>query len=521
MPTYAGYQSREGKDRVNYTEAFQKLGQQVEGAINTRRDERASFDASTNEAVSTIVAPEIKTNQSMQDVALIGANGARDLTYDLSERAKRGEITQAEFVRIKQKISDSWTDVANFASGFDQRNMAAMQAQADGTGTGWALWKNQDMSTIADISDSVLEWDDEGNLSIVKYDKDGNVARSIPSNGLRQPANTLDIPRFDIDERGAEFTSTWKDWMTVTKGPRGESMTITDARKNPLYKRAMDATIKGILPNDQSVAVALVDNGAMSPLYYEDNDGDKIPDGITYVGDMQYRFYRTDAEFNEVIEERMETLKSEAEQFDTDGTWDEDKAREELESLMIKSYMNDAGVLTMELTEGQRNAAAGNVRSKLEMQLGHKEAYKSPWKNTVGGGGKPKDDDTNVPFTNLYGTVHEAWLNSDASTLSSLTGDDTFFKWVEGGLQAYTNPRMEFSRDAGKEVRTGDPLGQPIEDVRNLSSYFLGETDAKGQGDAYDKWLAARKEYLGLNKQRKQAQEEAGNTNETFNPNEY
>jgi len=505
MPTYYGYQSRQGEDRVDYVDAFETFGTKVQDAITTRDREREAFSEQEYQASAAVENIEINSDQSFQDGVLKWADSAREQIYDWSKKAKNGEITQSEYKRRLNAISDTWTSTANFAKTFDERNQRALtrqQPNEDGVIEGSSLEAdiNQRMSAYGYVGDAEMVWGENGVGALVKRDENGDIYETINANRLNQPGNMMDIPRFSITTETKSFTDTWKEWMTYESGLRGASTTITDVRKNPEYIRGRETAVRSMLSSDNKVVGVLTDNGAMSPQYYEDANGDGEPDGVSYVGSIGYDFYGNESEKIEKVDQKVSELKKEADFLGR--TFNEKEVRSEVESMMIQQQIDPrTGIITPILTPEQRHAAESNARTTIEMQLGHKVVGKERWKpSSSGGGGGGKKNNIPSSVDDLYNQARKAFdLSKDdpdrsAAILSNLTGDDYFFKWEEGGLQAYKTKAV-MDDETGKIENKGIPMPGKIENTLDLHSYFMGETDAKGQAPAFSEWKRAREKW--------------------------
>ena len=68
-----------------------------------------------------------------------------------------------------------------------------------------------------------------------------------------------------------------------------------------------------------------------------------------------------------------------------------------------------------------------------------------------------------------------------------MAGPGTNFKWVKGGLQAYTIQTVPKYNDIGERVGTETMEvedGPPIKNLKYMDSYFYGQSESKGQDDA-------------------------------------
>ena len=336
----------------------------------------------------------------------------------------------------------------------------------------------------ADLAGSEVYFDPKtGKAFLTKVDKDGKIISQTDVRQANNPGNMIDN-RLNLGSAVKNGTKNWEDWTIATTGSLGKGTTETDQRLNLLnFTKSKNALINSILSNDRAIAGVLKDNT-----------------------DDNYQFYITDEERDSNVEKQLETQRLDYNEAGVD--FDAETIRAEIEARMIKTVKDATGVYQPELTEKQVQMAKDIVGTEIEMQTGHKETKtggRAPKSRTSSGG--KGDGNGSGDAGDFYGKLRNAWDNSkkdpraSAATLSALSGDGTVFKWVNGGLQPskaiqvdvmVDDPRGPGKIKSGKTKTEYVALAPPVKNLDDLSSYFFGETDAKGQGNAYEQMQAEK-----------------------------
>ena len=82
--------------RIDWMGLTTKLGEDIQYAVDTRKRERAAFDEQATTTEQEISQYEGGQNQKFSELVFNGVDKGRDLIYDWTSKAKRGEMTRAE-----------------------------------------------------------------------------------------------------------------------------------------------------------------------------------------------------------------------------------------------------------------------------------------------------------------------------------------------------------------------------------------------------------------------------------------
>ena len=480
MSEYLGYVERDSPNVVDWNSLSGQINEKLKTAINTRSNERDAFAQTRKRNEDAINSYELGQNQRMNNLVLDFANEGRSLMYEWNKAADRGEMTRAEYNLRQNNLKDYQSSLANSAKTFDERSMKTLERQqpdenGNTAGSGFELWNNRDYSEIANLKNKKTYINPEtGVVYLAEYDEAGNIISQRDVREMNNPGNMMDN-RVNVSAAVQNGTKNWKDWTTFTEIGQGGTRTITDARANLAFEDAKNRLIGSVLANARSQASVLVDN----------SDGD-------------YEFYASEKERDSKIELALDNARAVAKEAGL--VLDEDMFREEKMKTMILAERDETGVVQPIITPEQLKAARGYVSDEIEMQIGRSEKGTSKSTPKYYSGGVVTT--TTTGDGDLYPTLIKAWKTGGAdgaATLSAKTGDDTYFKWEKGGLQTYKYKVVEIKDDkgdgTGQYKNIGVKMGYPIKNIMDLSSYFYGETDAKGQGNAEAQMKAERERY--------------------------
>ena len=468
---------------INWAEQMSGLGDKIEDAIGTRGREREAFEDVRVENEAIIDEYEAGSVQDFNNLIFNGADSAKEKFYEWNKAASNGEMTQAEYKRRTNTLMSSWTDFSKNAAGYDERNLAMIERQNKKEGSSFERQMNMYAAEDANLKGKEVFWSDSGKGFYVTKDEQGNIIDQEDMHQSQNPGNMIDN-RIKLGEEVKVRTANWKDWTQVTKGINGESATVTNQRLHTEFVTAKNAAISSILVDDRAVVGVLTDNT-----------------------DEKYEFYRTEDDKKAKVTAQLETLRRNYSEAGTMDLFNEAEAKSEIEGRMIEMVKDGQGIYQPVPTEGQKDAAWEIAGDEIEMQTGYKEAstkgYIPRSSTSSGDKGGNKGGDAG----DFYGKLRNAWDNSkkdpraSAATLSALSGDGTVFKWVAGGLQPskatqvdimIDNPRGPGKIPSGKTKTEYVALAPPVNNLDDLSSYFFGETDAKGQGNAYEQMQAEK-----------------------------
>ena len=482
MPVYAGYVKRETPG-TDWSGLIGDLGEKVQHAIDRPKRDRAARLSilEKNEAILNEV--ERGSDPTMRKVITDGVNNTVTQLYDWKKQADAGNMSRAEYNSKFNTVMSGYKAFSKASKGYVSQIEASSAREKPDPKTGFVLASPKEMymnkynAGLADLKNtSIVTNSSSGKIYLAVKDEQGNILSQKESESLLQYGN-LTSDSFDLNGFLDVQTKGIKTWTIETPGKRGGSTTVEAASLNEEnYIKVKNATIRGATNDINNAATILKNYGEGYDFYVETKDN---------------------TELNSILDETVENARLDAEEAGLE--FDADKVRQEKFEKMIKLSPDGTGVMQPNITDKQHQASKDIVAAGFEMRMGRKETSiaERAAKTSGGDGGGTELEKGNVG--GFYGELEDAWLmkNADgAAILSAKTGDDTVFKWVTGGLQPMKAIQVKtWDKENAKYFQKTEyvPVGEPVKNVLNLSSYFYSETDGKGQGTADSQMKAERK----------------------------
>lgn len=362
--------------RIDWMGLTTKLGEDIQYAVDTRKRERTAFDEQAQTTNEEIGKYEGGQNQKFSELVFNGVDKGRDLIYDWTSAAKRGEITRAELKLRMNNLSEGLSGFAKSAKDFDARMVEIMNRQNSGESGKLESYKNQRFAEMASLKNSEFYTDPStGKGFMVKYDDEGNIISKQDANRVNNPGNILGL-KVDVSKEIAGIVDLWKDVSIETPGARGSSTTETSKKLHEEFTKSKLAVMQSVLANENAIFSVLADNSA-------DN----------------YEAYTTNSEKELMLEQRIASGMKLAEMNNTE--FDADGYRVEQEKLLIKLEEDETGVLQPKLTPEQIKIAGDTVSDAIDMQVGYKKsviAQRAPTSSGGGGGNTPKPQEKPYRF---------------------------------------------------------------------------------------------------------------------------
>ena len=481
MPTeYAGKVQGDteysGKRQVAAPLRFDELTGGLIDTINKTADRRQGRRDSDEKIFqdAKLAADEIDTQkfetQSLQTLMHNGVNGMRDGYYDLNQQLKTGKITRSEYTARINATQTGLSMFANVAKTYDdtvKNFISRQQAGPDGTpkaGSEFEQYMAGVFADMGDLSNKKLVTDMKtGELYLAKYDAEGNEVERVRATQISNPGNMIDN-NYDLFKSVNREVSKWGSYKKEEGTGRGGFTTYESVKENPDFGSGLDALQQSVVNTPRYAASVLSNNGA------------------------DYGFYRANTgELEEAITERLEKeerLSGSPLTEDQIAEFTEDQKKK-----MILITYDKTNTMQPKLTPDQYTTVKDIIENQVGIQLGYSVTKTAGW--------KPDNTSIVTPPSrrnpNFQNKIQASWdlsktdSKSSAAQLSALAGPGTNFKWVKGGLQAYTIQTVPKYNDIGERVGTETMEvedGPPIKNLKYMDSYFYGQSESKGQDDA-------------------------------------
>lgn len=464
MPEYLGYKTH-GQGIIDWSGATARLNEQINQAIGTRQREREAFAEIEQANVDSINSHELGRNQTFNEFILKGSDNIRNQMYEWSQAAKKGEMTRADFKARMNNVSSDWTAFSNAAKNFDKRHEEILERGRTGKGSVFEAEFNKHNAMLANLGGRMIYVNPTtGRLYNSELAEDGTISNATAAHQLMMPGNLLD-DSLNLAESVKGHVDTFGEWQKFEELGRGATRTTKSKRLMEEYEVLIESSIDTFVTNPRDIAKILVDNG-------------------------QGEFYWSPEELKSKIDAKVKRQRDIKKKVGTLELWDEAEYRAELEKNYVFIGEDETGTFQPIPTEEQEQLARDRVRQEFDKQTGVEVSGKGAWKPTsssISAG----DESSRL---DLMRRLHQAWSmsetdrNQSQAILSSLTGDNTYFKWTEGGLQAYVSGGT-YKDNEGATRLLEKPIGSPVKSLQDLSSYFYPETDAKGQAIGYSQFI--------------------------------
>lgn len=419
-------------ERINWMGLTTKLGEDIQSAVETRSRERAAFDEEARTTEEKITKYEGGQDQKFSELVFNGVDKGRDLIYDWTNKAKRGEITRAELKLRMNNLSEGLTGFAKSATDFDARMVEILERQNSGKAGKLEAYKNQRFAEMASLRNSEYYTDPKtGKGFMIKYNDEGEIISKQDANRVNNPGNMLGL-KIDVSEEIKGIVDTWKDVSIETPGYRGSSTTETSKKLHEEFMKSKLAVMQSVLANENAIFSVLADNSA-------DN----------------YEPYTTESEKEQLLDQRVAAGEKLAEMSGDDFNASEYRASQE--KLLVKLEEDGTGVLQPVLTPEQLKAAEATVSDAIDMQVGYKKSTVAPRapSRSGGGGGNGSSKDPKNPYkyeaisqawnmANPDMTEDEAWKATLAMTAEALPGYRIAYNTKKDRWNVYdTDPNVE------------------------------------------------------------------------------
>lgn len=387
-------------ERVDWMGLTTQLGEDIQSAVDVRKDERAAYDSHAESIEEEISQYESGQNQSFNDLVFNGVDKGRDLIYSWTQDAKNGLMTKAELKKRTNNLSEGLTGFQKSAKDFDARMLQILERQNSGEAGKLEAYKNKRFAELANLKGSEYYTDPEtGKGFIVKRDEDGKVIRKEDSSRVNNPGNMLGL-KVNVASEIKGIVDLWKDVSIESPGYRGSSTTETSKKLHEEFTKSKLAVMQSVLANDNAIFSVLADNSK-----------------------DDYEAYTTEDEKESLLNKRVASGRKLAEMNESD--FDEASFRSSQEKLLIKLEEDETGVLQPRLTEAQAKAASETVSDAIDMQVGYKKSVVAPRapssRSGAGSGSGSGSSGNDNPYK--YDAITEAWNMTE-----NVTNEDDAWK---------------------------------------------------------------------------------------------
>ena len=472
MPEYAGYVSPEKS--VNWSAAFGGLAQKISDVGTNIKKQREALDAIKVENENLVDSYVPGKNPMIDEVVIRGAGDARSQIKKWNDQLKSGDLSAEDYKTNNANLKQTWGMLSNAAKNYDERinqTMSRQEADENGKvlGSSFELELLRQYSKMTDISEMSVQVGSDGRVYMAKKDENGNIiGEPFDVKSMSLPDNMISN-RIDVASSTESLTKNWDPWTVWEDAGKGGELTISDVRENPIFDKMKAQVAETIAPNSNPRAqiTVLADNGVLNPIYYA-NEG-------------EYKEKKQEA-IDEAIQLKRTAGLPNPEELTPEELND-------IEFNMVKTEMDQRGIINPVPTEEQQKAAKNRVMQEVEIQLGRKVSGtpKHDYGSGSGGGGtRGKEVDTA-----LWDTLGNAWMQGDLSTLNSYLKNKTSYKVKKGPDKEYTLYKTT-KDDLTGEVKEVEEMSSA--DLTDFIPYYYG-TGAAAQKTALkqrDAWRAQR-----------------------------
>tara|TARA_R110000868_G_scaffold248258_3_gene504631 strand:- start:3374 stop:4732 length:1359 start_codon:yes stop_codon:yes gene_type:complete len=426
---------------------METLGGKIEGAINTRKDERAAFDIQAEEAKEQINDYEAGQNQTFNELVFNLADNGRNKIAEWNAAAKRGEMTQAD---LKLKMNNLTTGVTGFsksAKDFDARSLEMQTRNIEGKAGVLENELSLKFSSLANLKGKEVYITESGKTVIIERDKEGKVISQIDANRVNNPGNMLGV-KVDLGAAIAGTVKFWEPHMIETAGRRGSSETIKGFDSVEGFSDSVLALTGSILSNDRSTFSVLADNSNVS-----------------------YGLFTSDDDRETQVLAKIERARKSAEMAGKE--FNEAEARSSAEDAMVELRQDATDVWQPIITDELKKRAEDIVVNAIKMQLG-KTVSSIPERAP-----SPVTKPPKIGESGRYAAIKDAWTNADSDAMTQLARPGYIFKYL-GKNNWQVNEDFDNSKSKVKNKTF------TVTNARDLSKYIYPTTGSY-YTDVFDK----------------------------------
>lgn len=457
---YSGYVAPK---QIDWTTLSSGLSKSITDAGEARVARREELDKIAADNIDKINKLEQGKSQTFQTMILDFQDGGRNKQNDWNSQLKAGTMTEAEYKKRTQNLSDYTNILATSAKTLDEKINNAVQREADGQATDWEMEMLKETGSMAEIRDSKFVVSDDGSIMWTKVDpKTGAII------GDPKDVRTPNLPQNMVDNKVivTDFVKdATKDWETVQifkdlGGGAYQDFTSVknhkDANGKSIYNEMAAKVAVAATSSSRATLSVLADNGVINPIYYWNEDEKKAAIAQRYA---------EIAEVNRVAGNPIEPT---------------EEQKKLIELSLVKKGIDADGTYNPQLTDDQVKLAQDHVMKVVDMQM--KETMDARGRTVFapsgggGGGGGGKTDD-GIAGWQLSQSAFSSTVPIGANSKSDNTGVLTSL--------ATKNPGLVFKKvrwSTGKEgiaVFREDKKGKTttvanILNPRDLAPYIYG-----------------------------------------------
>lgn len=295
MAEYAGYVRR--KTPINWGTVAGDIVKKMGDVEQDQAAFREKYDTMASDISKELGEYEMGKSQSFNDMAYNATAEGRSMIAEMHNKLKRREISPDEFNRMKMSMSDQWADFSKFSKNYNQAVEGVMKGLDNGSLGAGSEFALRQLEEFSQLKNQRMQWmpglNGSTSLLATTVDDDGKLV------GKPTSMTTLTNPNNMVFNK-VQLTDQVKDWTSVVAAYKIGR--LSDARKNPEYKKSKETKINEILATDENVLSILSDWGKYTPY----KDGDIAPkDGIKMVTNSN----------GDWVPEITDTLRQEAEKI--------------------------------------------------------------------------------------------------------------------------------------------------------------------------------------------------------------
>ena len=317
MAEYYKYVDRKGENKVDWGTIGKDMSSGLKQVFEDRENKRQELDDVNQSLMTAANEVDMGQNKTFNQFVLDGSAQTKDFLLMQNKLLKKGLLNPNDYSRAMQTVKDDWASFSTATKNFNEVYKAAFDRLNDGTMSAEEAFKKEELFQFGNVQNKGIFVNPvDGRLYLAEKDKNGKLitdpSKLVSVASINNISNEI-INKFDVVgtvAKGAEKMAT-----IIRSIRKGNTLSIEDARKNDLYKKAKEDYIESMLTNPKQAVSVLGDylggykftydqSEAGGDLIYLKKDGDGVGQGQLTPDQMKTAREALDAAFEAQIESK-------------------------------------------------------------------------------------------------------------------------------------------------------------------------------------------------------------------------